>query len=116
MQDQQRQYSFWLTTAIKRSGAYASGVRVRIVDAGSRKPVLEHTLDGPWLFAALPPGRYEIEASYRENEVNPEQTIRKITELRPGGLRQMMIYFEGTDEAAPGNEPSRTPQRKNSER
>lgn len=116
MQDQQRQYSFWLTSAIRRSGTCLSGVRVRIVDAGSRKSVLEHSLDGPWLFAALPPGCHEIEASYRESDASPEQTIRKITNLRPGEHHQMMAYFEGNDEAGSGNGPSRTPKRKNGEK
>lgn len=113
MQDQRRQYSFLLTTAIKRSGAYLSGVRVRIVDAGNRKSVLEHTLDGPWPFITLPPGRYEVEARYRESEGSPEQTIRKTTDLRPGEHHRMMLYFEGADEAGSGNGLSPVPRRKN---
>lgn len=105
LQDQQGQYNFWLKTAIQRSGAYLSAVKVRITDLGSKKVVLEHTLDGPWLLASLPPGRYELEARYRSSAAAPEQILRQTTEVRPGGQRQMMLYFEGTDEVGGNGQP-----------
>jgi hypothetical protein len=60
LNDERKGYSFWLTTAAKGSGAYLAAVRVRIIDSKTRLPVLEQTMDGPWLFAALPHGRYDI--------------------------------------------------------
>lgn len=103
LQEQQGQYNFWLRTAIQRSGAYLSAVKVRITDLDSKKVVLEHTLDGPWLLANLPPGRYTLEARYRSSAAAPEQVLRQTTEVRPGSQRQMMLYFEGTDEVGNGN-------------
>ncbi|MBK9237361.1 MAG: hypothetical protein IPO19_15790 [Rhodoferax sp.] len=94
---QRKDYSFWLTTASKGSGAFLADVRVRIVDAHTRQMVLEHTLDGPWLFAKLPPGQYQVQATYREFADSPEQTLRRTTTIKPGSRRQMLLYFDTSD-------------------
>lgn len=93
----QEKYSFWLTVAAKPSGAYLSDVRARISDAATKVTVLECSMDGPWLFANLPSGRYEVEARYREDATRPEQMIKKITTLRQGERRQLMLYFDIPD-------------------
>jgi len=94
---QRKNFSFWLTTASKGAGAFLADVRVRILDERSGQVVLEHTLDGPWLFANLPPGRYRVEASYREFADGKEETLRRSTTIQKGSRRQMMLYFDTTD-------------------
>lgn len=94
---QRKNYSFWLTTVSKGSGGFLADVRVRIVDERTGQPVLEHTLDGPWLFANLPPGRYRVEGTYREFADSREQTLRRSTTVSKGSLRQMLMYFDTSD-------------------
>jgi hypothetical protein len=106
LNEEKKNYSFWLTTAAKGSGSYLAAVRVRIVTAGTRLPVLEHTMDGPWLFAALPKGSYEVEASYTERPGSPLQTTRKTTTIHPGDHHQMVLYFDSNDAVDKGSEPA----------
>ncbi len=102
LRDEQDRFSLWLLTAAKRTGAYLSGVQVTIVDIRSKNVVLEHTMDGPRLLVALAPGRYEIRASYRDNEAAPEQTIKKATTIVKGKQhRQMILYFDSVDTEVP---------------
>ncbi len=101
LQGEKDRYSFWLTTAVKRSGAHLAGVRVRITDTTRKVVVLEHTLDGPWLLCALPPGRYDIQAAYRESAGSPEQTRTGGTTIHAGDHHQMVLYFDTPDETDP---------------
>jgi hypothetical protein len=95
--EEKSNYSFWLTTAAKGSGSYLAAVRIRIVKADTRQPVLEHTMDGPWLFAALPIGRYEVEASYSETSGGSTQSLKQATTIHRGDHHQMMMYFDTKD-------------------
>ena len=52
-----------VVTAAEKSGAFLAAVQVVVRDAGGWA-VLETSLDGPWLFVRLPPGRYELIATY----------------------------------------------------
>ncbi len=97
LSEEKKNFSFWLTTATKGSGAYLATVRVRIKNASTHQPVLEHTMDGPWLFAALPLGRYDVEARYTEPSGQLIQTIRKSTTIHSGDHHQMMMYFDTKD-------------------
>jgi hypothetical protein len=45
-----------------RTGKYIAEVDVQIVD-GYGNTVLQETSEGPWFFAQLKPGRYEVKAS-----------------------------------------------------
>jgi hypothetical protein len=76
---------------------------VRIVEAGSGRLLLLHTMDGPWLFAALAPGRYEVQAVYQGD--GQSQTRRGVTQIHPGDRHEMMFYF--SDDAEVG-EPDRS--------
>lgn len=99
LRDQQGRFSFWLMTATQGTGEYLSGVRVTVVDLRSKQIVVDHTMEGPWLLAALPPGRYAVEAQYRSSGAMPAQTVRKTTTIRAGTkLRQMLVYFKSTEE------------------
>lgn len=94
---QKKDFSFWLTTASKGSGGFLADVQVRIVNERGGQTVLEHTLDGPWLFAKLPPGRYRIEATFRESTDKPAQTLKRLTTIGKGDHRQMILYFDTSD-------------------
>lgn len=85
-------YSFWLTTAARGSGAYLAGVRVRITDESGQR-VLEHTMDGPWLYAALPLGRYEVEAALFDEQLGRLEIQRGSTAIHPGDRHSMVLYF-----------------------
>jgi hypothetical protein len=102
--EEKKRYSFWLTTAAKRSGSYLAAVQVRILNARTRQPVLEHTMDGPWLFVALPVGRYDVEASYYQIGKGPVQTQKQITTIHPGDNHQMVLYFDTDDQLGPENQ------------
>ena len=116
LQTQRPAYSFWLTTAARRTGAHLAGVRVRIREADSKRLVLEHVMDGPWLFAALPLGRYEVEAILHAEDQGRIEVQRGITTIHAADHHQMLLYFTTSDEvgddtkALPGNasaEPKR---------
>jgi hypothetical protein len=95
---QKSRFSLWVITAAKRSGAFVAGVRIRVVDLKSKQPVLENTMDGPWFFAALPPGRYQIEATYQDAATEPAQVLKTVVNIGLGKtLRQVMLYFSSTD-------------------
>jgi hypothetical protein len=96
-------YSFWLTTAALRSGAHLADVDVRITPLRGAAPVLELRMGGPWLFAALPPGRYSIEAAYRATAEQPLQVRRAGATIQGGDRRQMVLYFDTGDEVGPEN-------------
>jgi hypothetical protein len=97
-------YSFWLTTAALDSGAHLAGVRVRIVDAKTHQTVLEHTMDGPWLFADLPLGRYEIDATYRAAGANADQQRKIVTTIHAGDHHQGVLYFDSPAKVSPDYE------------
>jgi hypothetical protein len=107
---EQGQYSFWLTTAARRSGAFMSDVRVRITEAESGRTVLDHRLDGSWLFAALPPGRYEVEAIHLPEAMTRLEIQRGARATHPGDHQRMVLYFampeaDGAGAAAVAPEP-----------
>jgi hypothetical protein len=86
-------FSLWLVTAALKSGAYLSDVRVRIFEAGTRRVVLEQVLDGPWLFADLPVGRYEIEAIHQPAGRARIEIQRGSTQIHAGDKHQLVLYF-----------------------
>jgi hypothetical protein len=113
LNDERKGYSFWLTTAAKGSGAYLAAVRVRIIDSKTNLPMLDHTMDGPWLFAALPSGRYGIEASYRQAPGQAVQVVQKTATIRAGDRRQMVIYFDSPDTVSDDKDASFNPYKTN---
>lgn len=94
MQAQRDRYSLWVITAAKGSGAYLADVNVRITDAG-KKQVLEHAMAGPWLLVDLPPGRYEVEASFRGERHS------RATRIEAGDRHQIVFYFDVPAETLP---------------
>lgn len=92
MRGARERFSLWLTAAGLR-GAFIGSVRVRIVDLASGAAVLEHTTDGPLLYAALPPGRYEVEAALFDVDSGRLEIQRGSTTLRAGDHHQMVLRF-----------------------
>ena len=114
-QDEQRalverrgEYSFWLTTAVRKTGAHLAGVMVRIREAETSLLVLEHRMDGPWLFAKLPVGRYDVEATLQNLKLGRIEVERGSTTIHPGDRHQMLLYFD-TGEAIGEREPGVAP-------
>ena len=100
-------YSFWLTTAARGSGAYLANVKVRIVAVDGGKQVLDQVMDGPWLFADLPLGRYEVEASLLVERTGRLEIQRGTTQIHTGDHHQMVLYFNTGDDV--GEEPEHSP-------
>lgn len=99
LQAERPNFSFWLITAALRSGAYLADVRVRIVELESRRVVLERVLDGPWLFANLPVGRYEVEAVHQPPGRARLEIQRGTTQIHPNDRHQMVLYFADPENA-----------------
>ncbi len=79
-------YNLKLLTAAEKSGAFLFGVQVVVRDAGGRT-VLETSLDGPWLLARLPPGRYELTATYGGRPQTRSFAVP------PTGRREIFLYW-----------------------
>jgi hypothetical protein len=105
-------YDLWLTTASHPSGAYLAGVHVHVRDAKGEL-VLNVDLDGPWLLAKLPPGRYEIEATLLSAATGRMEVHRHTTDISGKGLRQVVLYFATEDEVSPeqADPPGATPKK-----
>lgn len=83
-------YSLWVITAARKSGAYLAAVPVRITAKNDRL-IFEGTLEGPWLLIDLPPGQFSVEAKYKD------QAQRKTTSIQEGDHHQMIFYFDAPD-------------------
>ncbi|MCW5634754.1 MAG: hypothetical protein KIT17_15575 [Rubrivivax sp.] len=92
-------YSLKLITAAKGSGAYLADVDVVVRALPSLEPVLEHRTEGPLLLATLPPGRYEVTATYGQVLPGASMTQRRIVTVG-SGLTQMVMYWETGDQVA----------------
>lgn len=97
-------YSLWVATVARSSGAYLSDVVIRMTDLDTQRVVLDLTMDGPWLFAALPPGRYEISATVPAEAVALSQVQTARVSIVRGEQRQAVFRFAvaAQVERAPG--------------
>ncbi|MDE2300189.1 MAG: hypothetical protein KGK18_18730, partial [Burkholderiales bacterium] len=91
---QREQYSLWVVTAARPSGAYLADVLVKVFDA-KHEVVFDRRLAGPWLFIELPPGRYEVQATHKA------ETQTKVTTIHPGDHHQMLFYFDVAAQVLP---------------
>lgn len=69
-----RQYNLKLIFAAREYGSYMSDVRVHIQGARGAD-VLEAVAEGPWFFAKLPPGTYQVTASAGEQRQTRRVTV-----------------------------------------
>lgn len=88
------EYSLWVQTAAKGSGAYLAGARVRVSDTKGVS-VLETEMDGPWLFARLAPGNYVVETTFEG------KTEKRTVSVGKSGTRQVFLYFPTDAELSP---------------
>lgn len=79
-------YSLKLVFAGKGSGEFLSNVKVAVKDRKGGT-VLDAVADGPWLFAKLPPGSYQVTASVGEQHQTRPVSVHK------GKLATLAFYF-----------------------
>lgn len=107
MQEQRQMFSLWVITAARKTGAYLTDTKIRIIDSRQRV-VFDSSIEGPWLLIDLPLGRYTVQAS------SNGQMIERATTIHPGDHHQAIFYFEApadvmTEPPAPAAETSRKP-------
>lgn len=105
MHAERKRYSLWVSTVAKGSGAYLAGAHLRIAGLDGNPLVLDHSMDGPWFFTALPPGHYEVTASLLPTGANATETIKSTVRIRAGEHRQVVMRF--TSSADVGSERHR---------
>ncbi|MBC3916548.1 hypothetical protein H8L32_03535 [Undibacterium sp. CY18W] len=94
LRQQTGQYSLWISTVAKKTGAYLSDTKITVRDSKSRQTVFTTSMDGPWLFLGLPVAQYEIEAIFHEKTRNSDLQFKKIVNIKKGDHQQMIIYFD----------------------
>lgn len=94
MQSERADYSLWVATVAKPSGAYLAGAKLRVVDLKSKTAVLEREMEGPWLMVSLPAGQYRVEATFKADGSDKPQTLSEQVNIAPGGQRQAMMRFD----------------------
>jgi hypothetical protein len=101
MHAQRSQYSLWVVTVAKPSGAYLADVQLRIVDSKSKAVVLDRTMQGPWLLLKLPPAPYDLTATFRATAGSAPQTLTSHVNVSAKGLRQAVLRFDSTATVGP---------------
>lgn len=82
-----RDFNLALTFAVLRTGNYVADVDVELRDARGKR-VLAARADGPWLYAKLPAGIYQVRARYGE-----ASQARKVT-VRDTGTAALYFYWD----------------------
>jgi hypothetical protein len=100
MYAERAEYSLWVATVAKVSGAYIPGAKLRIVAIGTQAAKLDRTMDGPWFFAALPPGQYDVAATVRPDDGSAPQTMTTRVNITKNGQRQVVLRFASSAEVA----------------
>ena len=101
MHAERGRYSLWVATVAEGSGAYLSDAQLRIVDLNGKKVVLERTMDGPWFFAALPAGHYEISATVPPDGPVAAQSRTNRVDIASSGQRQAVLRFTSSAKVSP---------------
>lgn len=94
-------YSLWVATVAKGSGAYLTDAHLRIVTVKGQAVVLDRIMDGPWLFAALPPGRYDVSATMKPEGPGEAQTLTTRVNIARSGQRQAVLRFTSSAKVSP---------------
>src|SRR5262245_6863972 len=76
--------------AARRDGAYLADVGVTILDQRGAE-VLATRMEGPWLLAELPPGRYRVVADYRGT------TQRRDVTVGQGARSEVVLQWAGDE-------------------
>jgi hypothetical protein len=99
LESRRNEHHLSLVTASEH-GAYLAGVLVRITDS-SGNVALETEMDGPWLLADLPPGKYSLEAVFED------QTKRQQVAIPAGGSQRVDLHFATGDRVSPDQQSRR---------
>lgn len=99
MNAQAADYTLKVVTAARRTGAWLADVDIRIHSLSSGDVLVEHRTEGPMLLARLPPGRYEMRATYADVRPGAAQTVVRRFSVG-SGLTQMVLHFDGADDGA----------------
>ena len=83
--------------ATATDGAYLAGITVRIADAQGVE-VLQAAMDGPWLYAKLPTGRYTLSAD------DGRQAQKRTVDVPAKGTREAVFRWERTAHTPKGIE------------
>lgn len=94
-------YSLWVATVAKPSGAYLADVKLRIVNLGDKSVALERTMEGPWLPAALPAGKYDVSATLKADGASKEHTLTNRVTVVKTGQRQVVLRFDSPAKVGP---------------
>jgi hypothetical protein len=89
MRDAARDYSLGMSFTNRR-GEYVAGVVVSIRDAAGQE-LVSTTSDGPLMLVDLPPGRYQVQASYAG------QPRQQTVVVPPKGRRQLAFSWPSAD-------------------
>jgi hypothetical protein len=92
-----------LVLASKGSGAYIADVDVVVRAMPSREVVVEHRAQGPLVLATLPPGRYEVTATYGEGRRGGAETQKRTVQVG-NGRTQLAMYFNTGDDVSPDSQ------------
>jgi hypothetical protein len=90
MQAERPKYRLSVITATKPHGAHLADVHVRVMRADGAV-IFDQKLEGPWLLLDLPPGRYEVEASFGAEQ------LRQTATLPPGGRPLQLVFRFGVE-------------------
>lgn len=82
----EKEFNLKLLFAAK-DGHYLSGVAVTVANERGAK-VIDTVTQGPWLFAAIGPGKYVITATYEGKKVTQETTVAA------SGRREVFFRWE----------------------
>jgi hypothetical protein len=96
------EFTLWISTAARRSGALLGDVQVTVSDARHRV-VYEGPLDGPWLLLDLPAGRYDVQARIAG------QWQTRVVMLQDHGLQQTVFQFDIQSDVLPPGDDRRAP-------
>jgi len=83
--------------ATATDGAYLAGITVRIADTKDVE-VLQAAMDGPWLYAKLPAGRYTLSAD------DGSKTLKRTVDVPAKGTREVVFRWERTAHTPKGIE------------
>jgi hypothetical protein len=93
MHAERANYSLWVATVAKPSGAYLSDAKLRIINRLDKTTVLDRTMDGPWFLITLPAGSYDVSATYAADGSNKPQILSTRVNVPKKGQRQAVLRF-----------------------
>lgn len=94
---QRNAFSLWVITATEKSGSYLSDVTITVLDQKNKQKLMTYSMNGPWLFVALPSGSYELEAKRPASGTGARETIKKSVNIVNGEHQQAVFYFKDHD-------------------